>query len=226
MTFATVRSVSIAAAVALTAFSAQALTIPTAALNANSFQAFSADAIDSFDLFGVSVRPLGNAMTVADQPATFNLPVTSISIDVLGGLKIQSGAAVGSALEISRTTKDGRKVGQTLANFVIDFTTHVVKADTTPIGGATVKQAGVYKFDELQTLTLKYKFPLSIQAKQILGNLYLTDEARAVMIQTLELPAALANIVLPELNFGTITQDIGVSFRPKAVSTKPYTPVQ
>ena len=69
MTFATVRSVSIAAAVALSAFSAQALTIPTNSLQADSFQVFSKTALQSYALFGVKISPLGNATAVAGTTA-------------------------------------------------------------------------------------------------------------------------------------------------------------
>ena len=95
MTFATVRSISIAAAVAVSAFSAQALTIPTAALEANSYQVFSEAALDSYALFGVAITPLGNATAVAGTTDTFSLPVTSISIGLTGG--IASGKSTVSA---------------------------------------------------------------------------------------------------------------------------------
>ena len=223
MTFATVRSVSIAAAVALSAFSAQALTIPTNALQADSFQVFSDAALDSYALFGVGITPLGNATAVAGTTNAFSLPVTSISIGLTGGIKIENGKAVGSALEIARIDpKTGVKRGLTIANFTIDFAKNQVLADTTAIGGATQAQAPVYNFVKTQELALKYKFPLSISLKEQLGDLRLIDVNGTA--DALGISRALANVVIPEIDFGVINIDIGVEFRSKPVSTKPYVP--
>ncbi len=223
MTFATVRSVSIAAAVALSAFSAQALTIPTNSLQADSFQVFSDAALESYALFDVGIKALGNATPVAGTTNTFSLPVTSISIALSGGIKIENGKATGSALEISRLdAKTGNKRGLTIANFTIDFAKNQVLADTTVIGGATQPQAPVYNFTKTQELALKYKFPLSISLKEQLGDLRLVDVNGTA--DALGIPRALANIVIPEIDFGVINIDIGVAFRSKPVSTKPYVP--
>ena len=223
MTFATVRSVSIAAAVALSAFSAQALTIPTNSLQADSFQVFSDAALESYALFDVGIKALGNATPVAGTTNTFSLPVTSISIALSGGIKIENGKATGSALEISRLdAKTGNKRGLTIANFTIDFANNQVLADTTVIGGATQPQAPVYNFTKTQELALKYKFPLSISLKEQLGDLRLVDVNGTA--DALGIPRALANIVIPEIDFGVINIDIGVAFRSKPVSTKPYVP--
>lgn len=223
MTFATVRSVSIAAAVALSAFSAQALTIPTNSLQADSFQVFSDAALESYALFDVGIKALGNATPVAGTTNTFSLPVTSISIALSGGIKIENGKATGSALELSRLdAKTGNKRGLTIANFTIDFAKNQVLADTTVIGGATQPQAPVYNFTKTQELALKYKFPLSISLKEQLGDLRLVDVNGTA--DALGIPRALANIVIPEIDFGVINIDIGVAFRSKPVSTKPYVP--
>ena len=223
MTFATVRSVSIAAAVAMTAFSAQALTIPTNALQADSFQVFSDAALESYALFDVAITPLGNATAVAGTTNAFSLPVTSISIGLTGGIKIENGKAVGSALEIAcPDPKTGIKRGLTIANFTIDFAKNQVLADTTVIGGTTQAQAPVYNFVKTQELALKYKFPLSISLKEQLGDLRLVDVNGTA--DALGIPRALANIVIPEIDFGVINIDIGVAFRSKPVSTKAYIP--
>lgn len=223
MTFATVRSVSIAAAVALSAFSAQAQTIPTNSLQADSFQVFSDAALESYALFDVGIKALGNATPVAGTTNTFSLPVTSISIALSGGIKIENGKATGSALELSRLdAKTGNKRGLTIANFTIDFAKNQVLADTTVIGGATQPQAPVYNFTKTQELALKYKFPLSISLKEQLGDLRLVDVNGTA--DALGIPRALANIVIPEIDFGVINIDIGVAFRSKPVSTKPYVP--
>lgn len=221
MTFApALRLAAVAAVAAFSVASAQALTINTAGLAADSIQTFSQDALDSFELFAVTVTPLGNAYAKADTPNAYVLPVTSISLD---GLKISAGDAKGSALEISRTVK-GQKVGVTLANFTIDFKNNLVLADTTPIGGQTATQAPVYSFVKLKELAIKYKFPLSITADEQLGALVLTPAAQETQITALQLPRVLAGAVLPTLDFGTIDINVGVKLR-KPVSTKLYTPV-
>ncbi len=226
MTFATVRSVSIAAAVALSAFSAQALTIPTNALQADSFQVFSESALQSYALFNVGISALGNASPVAGTTNTFSLPVTNIVIGLTGGIKIESGSAVGSALEISRVDPaTGKKRGLTIANFYIDFKNNKVLADTTVIGsGVTQAKAPVYTFVKTQELALKYKFPLSITAKEQLGDLRLVDVNGTA--DALGIDRFLANAVIPQIDFGVINIDIGVAFRSKPVSTKPYVPAQ
>ena len=224
MTFATVRSVSIAAAVALSAFSAQALTIPTNSLQADSFQVFSKTALQSYALFGVKISQLGNATNNSGTTDTFSLPVTSISIALSGGVKIENGNATGSALEIARIDPEtGNKRGLTIANFTIDFDKSQVLADTTVIGsGKTAPQAPVYNFVKTQELALKYKFPLSISAKEQLGDLRLVDVFGTA--DALGIDPDLADAVIPGIDFGVINIDIGVAFRSKPVSTKAYVP--
>jgi hypothetical protein len=90
----------IAASCAFAGVSANALTIPTNALVADSFQTFSQEAMDGFDLTGVVVTPLGNARPVTDVAGSFRLPITSITVD--SSLHIAGGQASGSALEIAR----------------------------------------------------------------------------------------------------------------------------
>ena len=226
MTFAaTFRAVSLATAAVFAASAAQALTIPTNALKAESFQVFSESALQSYALFGVSISALGNASAVAGTTNTFSLPVTSISIGLTDGLKVESGRAVGSALEIARIDPaTGKKRGLTIANFTIDFKNNQVLADTTPIGGVTQPQAPVYNFVKLQELALKYKFPLSISLKEQLGDLRLVDVNGTA--DALGIDRFLANAVIPQIDFGVINIDVGVAFRSKPVSTKPYVPAQ
>ena len=222
MTFATVRSVSIAAAVALSAFSAQALTIPTNSLKAESVQVFSEAALQSYQVFGVTVTPLGNATKLSEN--SFNLPVTSIDIGLTGGIKVESGKAVGSALEISRINSfTGKKMGFVVANFTIDFNKNQVLADTSDLTTkVTQKQAPLYNFVKTQELAFKYKFPLSISLKEQLGDLRVADVYGTV--DSLGIDPALGDIVIPTIDFGVINIDIGVAFRSKPVSTKPYVP--
>jgi len=221
MTFAafSLRSFAVAATFATVAASASALTLPTESLQANSVQAFSEKALKQNKLLGIVVTPLGNATATATTGA-YNLPVTSISVN--SKLKVSSGAAVGSALEISRLNDDLIKVGVTLANFKINFETHQVLADVTPFGGVTVPQQAVYTFNEATPLALKYKFPLTITGTQLLDKLFLTPAGIDALTSALELPE-FAPDLLVKTDFGTINIDVKVGTR-KAVSTKPYVP--
>ena len=221
MTFAafSLRSFAVAATFATVAASASALTLPTESMQANSVQAFSEKALKQHKLLGIEVTPLGNATATATTGA-YNLPVTSISVN--SSLKVTSGAAVGSALEISRLNDDLVKVGITLANFKINFETHQVLADVTPFGGVTVPQQAVYTFNEATPLNLKYKFPLTITGTQLLDKLFLTPAGIAALTSALELPE-FAPDLLVKTDFGTINIDVKVGTR-KAVSTTPYVP--
>lgn len=214
----------IAASCAFAGVSANALTIPTNALVADSFQTFSQEATDGFDLTGVVITPLGNAQAVANTPGSFRLPITSITVG--SGLKIAGGQASGSALEIARTAPPrtplaGQKVGLVLANFSINYETKQVLADTTTLGGETVKQQPTFNFNVATPLGIKYRFPLTITGNEVLDQLTLTPEARQTQINALQLRAFEVGALDSIPSFGTLQQKIEVKFR-KAVSTAPY----
>ncbi|MDE2594439.1 MAG: hypothetical protein KGL57_09385 [Burkholderiales bacterium] len=213
------RSFTVAAALAASAASASALTLPTDALQANSVQAFSQDALDQFDAFAITVTPLGNA-TATSTAGAFNLPVTSITVN--SSLKVTAGTATGSALEIARTLR-GAKVGVTIANFKLNFETNQVLADVTPIGGVTIPQMAVYNFNVATPLGLKYKFPLSITGHEVLDQLFLTPDGITAIAKALVLPS-FAPALMKQTDFGTITIDVGLGLRLPPVSTTSYTP--
>lgn len=219
MSLLSVRAFTVAAALATAAASASALTLPTDFLQANSIQSFSEDALGQYDLFAITVTPLGNA-TAAGATGAFNLPVTSITLN--SSLKVSAGTATGSALEIARIYR-GNKVGVTIANFKIDFIGHKVLADVTPIGGVTIPQMAVYSFNEAIPLTLKYKFPLSITGTQLLDKLFLTPDGITTIAKALALPA-FAPELMKTTDFGKIDIIVKVGLR-KPVSTRPYVPV-
>ena len=223
MQFSTVSFRSVAVAVALVAAgaSANALTINSAGLVANSVQAFSQESLDAFDVGGVTVTALGNATAVAGATGSYSMPITSITVS--NSLKIASGSASGSALEISRVDRKLGKVGVTVANFSINYDTKQVLADTTPLHGTTVKQQPLYNFHTATPLGIKYQFPLSITGHEVLDQLTLTPEIHATMVSALALPGYLVSALDSITTFGTLTQDIIVKTR-KAVSTTPYTP--
>lgn len=215
-----IRSVTLAAAMLAVGAAHANLTIPTNALVANSVQAFSSEATDAFAAGGVDIAALGNATNPSE--GSYSFPITSISIG--SGLKIAGGQANGSALQLTRLAKGAGTVGVTIANFTINYNTKQVLADTTPLGGTTAKQAPLYNFNTATPLGIKYKFPLSITAHEVLDNLTLTPEMNATMKSALKLTPALAAALDSITTFGTLTQDIVVAFRPKAVSATPYVP--
>lgn len=220
------------AAVVATAVPAVAqanLSIPTNFLVANSVQAFPAENRTAFDLVLLTVSARGTAFVAQEgtpgetngtvTPAAFGFPITKI---VIGSkLNIVSGTAAGSALYFSRDDiETGLTHGLTLANFTIDYNAHKVLADTTPAGGATVKQAPIYNFTVQTPLALKYKFPLSITLHEVLGNLLLTDQTKAIFKEALAIPEY-GEFAL-DYDYGTLTQDVTAKLRSKAVSTTPY----
>ena len=217
-----IRAFALGAAIVAAPLSAQAaltLTIPTNALQANAVQAFSQDALDSFDVVGISLKPLGNATAVPNVAGAYNLPVTSIALQFI---KIAGGSSTGSALEFNRFDIDAnRSTRVTLANFSIDFNTKKILADATQQGQATVSKTPIFDFHEQTPLGLKYQFPLSITGKQILDKLFLTTEGKKVFKVGLELPD-ISDIVLDTTDFGTITIDVAVKPRSKPVSARPY----
>lgn len=216
----TFRSIAVATTLAAAGVSANALTIPFQGTLSNSVQTFSADAMGGFRALDITVEPKGNGTAVAGDPASFSFPITKI---VIGSkLNIASGSAVGSALQITRYNDDDVLVGITLANFTINYETHQVLADTTPLGGTTAVQQPLYNFQVSEKLKLKYKFPLSITGHEVLNDLRLTDQAKQSMINGLELPV----FAVPLLNndFGTLTQDVSLKARKPAASTTPYQP--
>ncbi len=217
------RSIAVATALVAAGASAHAnLTIPANSLVANSVQAFSQESLDAFEVGGVTVTPLGNATAVDGVAGAYSFPITSITIN--NQLKIASGDAKGSALEISRVDRKLGKVGVTVANFTINYTTKQVLADTTPLGGTTTKQAPLYNFNVATPLGIKYKFPLTITGHEVLDQLTLTPEMNATMKSALVLTPVLAAALDSITTFGTLTQDILVKLRAKPVSTTLYVP--
>ncbi|MFT3858775.1 MAG: hypothetical protein QM742_15195 [Aquabacterium sp.] len=214
----TLRSIAVSAALATTGVSAYAdLTIPFQGTQSNSVQAFSEVVLGAFDLMAITVEAKGNASAIGTDGVAYNFPVTKI---VIGSkLNIVSGSAVGSALKLSRQDK-GATIGVTLANFTIDYNGKRVLADTTPIGGQTTAQMPLYNFQIATPLALKYRFPLTITGHEVLNDLRLTPEAKAVMKTALNLPV-FAQAALEE-DYGTLTQDVSTTVRKPAASTAPY----
>jgi len=217
----TIRSIAVAAALLAAGFSANALTLNSAGTKSNSVFALSQEAQDLFNANGGYIEPKGNATVIGD-PATswvFNLPVTTIVIN--NSLKVASGSAVGSALDIVRETTKAIYIVN-LANFTLDYINKKVLADVTA-SGATTKQTAVYSFNPVNPLALKYKFPLTITGHEVLDKLILTPTSVTTLMTGLGLALGgdLQNTVAAA-DFGTLTQDISTDARKPAVSTTPY----
>ncbi|WP_294635849.1 hypothetical protein [uncultured Aquabacterium sp.] len=206
------------------AASAAGLTLNVANKQANSVQTFSTFAQSQFRQVGVTFTALGNATAVANVKGAYNLPITTITIG--SNLKVASGAAVGSALQLDRIGEDeetGEEVAVTLtlANFKIDYTRNLVLADATPKGGTTIPQMPLYSFTVNEALKLKYVFPLTITGHEELSKLFLTPEAKSLFISALKLPSFVIPL-LDTTDFGTIVNDISTKSRSPAVPTAPY----
>jgi len=98
-----------------------------------------------------------------------------------------------------------------------------VFADFTPIGGVTTKKVGLFNFNVATPLGIKYKFPLTITGREVLDQLTLTPESRQAQIDALQLRAFEIGALDVISTFGSLTQDIKVTFR-KSVPTAPYQP--
>ncbi|MBC7699577.1 hypothetical protein [Aquabacterium sp.] len=233
MKLLTIRSISFAAATLAMAASANALTIDWSGLQGTSTIAFSQSAISLFKANGGRVNALGNTTAVlpAGSPATaaawtFVLPITSITITPT--LKIGSGQASGSALDIVRKVadEDGNVLtsGIVLANFILDYTNKKVLADSTTHGAATLPKFAVFNFNVATPLALKYKFPLSITGHEVLDKLALTSPAVDLFATSLGLSGDAVLALVAGTDFGTLTQDIAVMVRKPAASKTPYVP--
>ncbi len=223
MSVITFRQAAAAAALMTVVGAAQALTLNTSSLNANSTQAFSEDAVGAFVTYATTVEAAGTASDAGNY--TFVLPVTKVVIG--SNLKPTSGEASGAALKFSRTsTATGVTRSLYLANFRIDYTAGKVLADRTLVdltNTAVTENIEVYSFSTQETLALKYKFPLGISLNEVLGPLTLSSPAIESFITGLKLPnAALVRGTLPTVDFGTLRQLIEVSFRKKAVNNTPF----
>ena len=203
---------------------AAGLTIPLNFLMGDSVQTMSDESADAFAAGGVSFKPLGNttAVNVPGSQVSFLYPITKITLSPQ--LKVTSGCAMGSALEISRVAKGRGLVKLVVANFCMDYEKKLVLVDMTPMGGETIKQTPLYSFTLATPLGIKYKFPMTVSGHEVLNNLHLTDEAINAMAKALGLSAALKAATASITEHGAITNDIKVQLRSKPVSTTPYTP--
>ncbi|MBC7699578.1 hypothetical protein [Aquabacterium sp.] len=226
MNLLSIRSISFAAATLVMAASANALTIDWTKMQGTSILAFSPNAISLFQANGGKLAALGNTTAVGTGGWTFSLPITSIEIS--SSLKVASGQASGSALDIVRRVFDDQgnilTSGIVLANFTLDYTNKKVLADSTPRGGATQAQLAVFTFNAATPLALKYKFPLTVTGHEVLDQLVLTPGAVDLFASSLGLSGDAVLNLVRTTDFGTLTQDISTNARKPAVSKTPYVP--
>ncbi len=220
------RSISFAAATLVLAASANALTIDWTKMQGTSKLAFSENAISLFQANGGKLAALGNTTPVGTSGWSFALPITSIEIN--SALKIASGQASGSALDIIRRVIDEEgtiiTTGIVLANFKLDYINHKVLADTTPHGGATQPMFAVYNFNTATPLALKYKFPFTVNGNELLDKLILTPAAVDLFASSLGLSGDAVLNLVATTEFGTLTQTISTNARKPAASKTPYVP--
>ena len=199
--------------------SALTTTLNTTWLAANARLDFSADAASALDTAGISRTALGTTTAIGTSGNSFNLPVTSATVDIglfPPSLTSVAGSSMGAALELNRGTGKDLIIG----NMAIDFKNKKVTADAWSNG---VKSSlDVYTFNIAQGLTISLNGGLSLKEK--LDHLTLTSSAVDTFAAALKLPNVTKSL-LAGLDYGTINIDIGVALRSGGpVSGKAYTP--
>lgn len=216
-----VAALAISLAASTSAFAQMKLMINM--FSADSVQKFSDDALFSFEASGLVVTPKGNASQKDDG---VHFPITDISLgpSKYAGLAPATvkGSSSGSALEIwTYDELTGNKIGLTLANFQIDYHAKKVLADVTPIGGVTSKATQLYDFTVKRPLVFQ-QVPGKIVLQEVLGKLKLTPLMQETFTKVLHLPDY-ASVLLPAIDFGTLTQTIDLTPRATTNAT-PYVP--
>lgn len=193
-------------------------------LVADSVQVFSENAMDAFGLKNVTVAARGTASGGGD---TFRMPITEIYLgsskytDIGGG--VVKGGSIGAALEMTRqSTKTGKLIGTTLANFRIDYHRKLVLADVTPLGRATLPEQPVYTYTVRRAMAIEPDTSGKLTLDETLTGLRLTPSMVQHFKQVLELDKISVSII-ESIEFGELKQKIGIAFR-SPVSDKPYIP--
>jgi len=213
------------AALSVCAFSANALTLDTTALQANAVFSLSPTALDAMSAANTVMSGLGTTGTLAPTLTSdgyvlpnFNLPISKVDVSL--GLPPFSplvspnyGDATGAALQITRGSSS-----VTLANFVVDYSKDLVLADITS-NGITTKGTSLYSFDATN-LQIGLN-GLTLNMHQTLSNLVFTSSALTTFASGLKLGSALL-APLKTLDFGTITIDINAALR-SPINATPYT---
>lgn len=220
-----VRHIAIAAMCLGIAMGAQAKTrVSINGLVADSVQVFSQDAMDAFAIKSVTVSARGNTAGGGD---TFRMPITEIYLGPskytgIGG-GIFKGGSIGAALEMTRvSTRSGKLIGTTLANFRIDYHRKLVLADVTPIGGATLPEQPVYTYTVRRAMAIEPDASGKLTLEESLTGLRLTSSMVQHFKQVLELDK-ISTVIIESIEFGELKQKIDIAYR-SPVSATPYTP--
>lgn len=190
------------------------ITLPTSLIDAESVFRFDAETSDVMDNMGIGAFALGNTSNLNGSRWNFLMPVTQVTVNASIfplGVDAVSGFASGSGLLIQS------EVGQlSLANFGLDFKRNVLTADLGTASGIR-KSFDVFNFKVAEDLHLSTSGGLSM--KMNLTNMMLTDSAQLQFASALNLDP-FAVVLLPVLNFGSLSVDINPSLR-LGLSDKP-----
>lgn len=216
MTFArTALKAAALAAFALSSMSASALslpiTIPTSNIQANATLQLSTGALEALTLIGASMTPAGTTTSLSADGSTFNLPVTSLTID-LASFKPTAGSSKGAALDIANAGGSLR-----LANFVLDFKNEFVVGDIT-VGSSVYKSVNIFSFDVASPLSLSLKGGISLT--ESVNHLFLTDASADIMAGALKVPSVFVE-PLKQVDFGTISAKVTPAIRWGGVAAAP-----
>jgi hypothetical protein len=194
---------------ALVGSASATLTLNTAGLQANSTLKLSTAAQTLASESGLTFRGAGNAYSGATA-GSFVLPVTQavLNVGLFTPTTPVSGKSIGSGLVISKGTGVAAKSAG-LANFSVDYSTHLITGDL--ISGGAAKSMSLFSFKEQTPLKISLK-GLSLTMNQTIGNLTLSTPANTALGSALGLSPA-AQATFGKTDFGTVTIDITTASR-------------
>lgn len=193
------------------------------AFNANSVQNFSPEALFSFALLGISVKPLGNTQQAL---ASFVMPITETVYNKskytgLGTAPV-AGGSIGSALSIERNAGLGSANPRiTLANFRINYHTKQVLADATIAGQGTVARLPIYTFNVERPMAQEPNEYGLLSLDENLNNLRMTPEGINLFVNGLKLPP-FVGWIMGAMQFGNLSQTVLLLPRLTPVLDAPY----
>ncbi len=170
---------------------------------------------------GVTLRGLGNTITQPNGVYVFPATKSDITLATVAGalpVKVNSGAASGSALRLHATT-DGDVV---LANFNVDFNKHIVYSDIIDVyEKTTAKAVPLYTFVDVMTSKATLK-GLSLNVHAEINKLTFTPEAVTRLQAGLLLDDILV-AALKTIDWGGIVVDVTSKTRAKKTNDAAFT---
>ncbi len=190
---------------------------------ANSAQNFSFEALVSFAVLGIKVKPLGNTQQVL---TTFVMPITETiygpSKFTALGTAPYAGGSIGSGLWIERNAGLGNGNPRiTLANFRTDYHTKQVLADATIAGQKTVQRMPIYTFNVARPMAQEPNELGMPSLDEELNQLRMTPEGIALFVRGLNLPPFIGTI-MRSMQFGTLNQSVILLPRLPPANDAPY----